>query len=1050
MPRARRVATAVLAGVSALLVAVPGVAARAAVAAPLAAAVTQDAVIPADSILRTVDDQVIVAGTTGLLHAYNFASSPVLWTDYATGTTIPVPGLAGPGLAGLRPAGRDNVAVIGPAAANPAGDVGELDLATMTWQHWPIPAKTTVLGVAGSSAFAVNEATSPSSFEVLTFASDGTATQAPVTFPAGGRLAAARPLTVDATAMVIAYTVNGVIQDALLDLATGNLIPIPGTAGNTSGQVVLSPGNVTVYDPRTQTVQEYSRAGLLAGTSVTPATVTLPGVSGTDLIALAGDHVIAVPAIAESSVSYTTQPALDVPLSGAAAGQAAAKAQTGGGAIAETSDGAALIVGGTGPADWSVRRLTVDGGDNLVSTPVLPLTGPMTNAGLTISQGMVRHIEQAPPMGGQPRYLMFNHLLPPFDAVSSPLTDLDGGPLTSPLPCAPGGSCVRTVDGNDYGTSFLAADTATSVNLREILSARSSSMTTTLASASGTIVDASPGWAIVNGANPARQYLVKVGFSQVTTRPVTGAGLWFDTLWRSAGGGQLQATDLDTSATATPVATGANCAATEIQATQRWVYWSCGPNGPAGVYDQVNRVSIAVPAGPVLLGDGYLVQHDSSSGDLVMYDVHADSVAAPVTLATVPAGPASDDRNITWAVDKYSGDIAYVAADDSVHVINAGVPATPTAVTEPSASVLKQANGIYFDSNGAWRQGVALSRPVTSWTLTISNAGTTKVVHTGSGGASRLGIGLTWDGRLANGAKAYSGPYTWSLSVTTPGSGAATTVTRGPVVVNCGQIPYRSYDCDGRPGFLVDLGGTLGPAHWVNGARTSSGLTDNGYTDNWALCPYSGCVSTIVPFGDFNGDGLADILVKDRSGQLRAYLGIGQSYFNTQVVKSINLGAGWNAYNALAYPGDLNRDGKPDLVARDSAGRLWLFASAGHGKFRGRVQISGSWGGYARLVGAGDLTGDGHGDLLAIDKSGEMWRLAGNGRGGFAGRQPVGGGWSGYNAVISIGDLSIDGCNDLLARDRQGTLYRFNGNCHGGFAARVTIGGGWAKWQGMF
>ena len=70
---------------------------------------------------------------------------------------------------------------------------------------------------------------------------------------------------------------------------------------------------------------------------------------------------------------------------------------------------------------------------------------------------MVRHIEQAPPMGGQPRYLMFNHLLPPFDAVSSPLTDLDGGPLTSPLPCAPGGSCVRTVDGNDYGTLFLAA-----------------------------------------------------------------------------------------------------------------------------------------------------------------------------------------------------------------------------------------------------------------------------------------------------------------------------------------------------------------------------------------------------------------------------------------------------------------------------------------------------------------------------------------------------------------------------------------------------------------
>src|SRR5262249_32281900 len=141
----------------------------------------------------------------------------------------------------------------------------------------------------------------------------------------------------------------------------GNLIPVPGTAGNTSGQVVLSPGNVTAYDPRTQTVQAYSRAGLLAGTSVTPTTGTLPGVSRTDLLAPAGDHVIAIPAIAESSTSYVTQPALDVPLSGAAAGHAAAQAQTGAGALLETPDGAALIVGGTGPADWSVRRLTAGG-----------------------------------------------------------------------------------------------------------------------------------------------------------------------------------------------------------------------------------------------------------------------------------------------------------------------------------------------------------------------------------------------------------------------------------------------------------------------------------------------------------------------------------------------------------------------------------------------------------------------------------------------------------------------------------------------------------------
>lgn len=60
--------------------------------------VTTVAVIPQDAATTAVDDEIVMAGTTGFLHRYNFGSQ-YLWTDYATGRTVSVPALAG-----IRPA----------------------------------------------------------------------------------------------------------------------------------------------------------------------------------------------------------------------------------------------------------------------------------------------------------------------------------------------------------------------------------------------------------------------------------------------------------------------------------------------------------------------------------------------------------------------------------------------------------------------------------------------------------------------------------------------------------------------------------------------------------------------------------------------------------------------------------------------------------------------------------------------------------------------------------------------------------------------------------
>lgn len=1030
--------------------------ATAASAAPGSKSPVQVAVIPPDPVTNAVDDQIIMAGATGFLHQQAF-SGTYLWTTYASGQSSQVPALAGIDPGTIKPVGGDIIGFTVQPASNPLGHVSEFDLATMAWLRWNVPAGYFAVREFGTDALVYSR-----SGGVLTWGVLDLSTQVVTTI--SGLPAAARvgyPEAVgDASAVVLPYFVSGTgEQFALLDLASAKLASIPDA--DTNGQaLVLSADRVALFDLATDVVAVYSRAGLSSGTDTTAVSVTLPHAPGY-LVALAGDHVLAVQDTAECLYCvYTTKPALDVPLFGAQAGQsgqALAQAQTGLGSIAQAPGGAALVVGGSGPGDWAVRQFTVDGSDNLSDTPVLRLTGPVTNGGLSISEGLVRHIELEPVPGGAPLYLLFNHALAPDSGQVGVDPGVYGGILTSPVPCTKNAACLRTVDGNYYGTSYIGKDSSTgSIDVHEQIDGNTSTSSTALPSASDSVVDASIDYVIVDGSRPARQYLVYPGYQQVFhSGPVTGAALWFDTLWTSDGRGFLRPRYLsvDTLGTAgKPIATGSACTATEIQVTERWIYWSCGASGPAGVYDLRRHRDISVPAGPALLGDGYLVRHDPATGNLNLYDIHTDSLHGPVTLANVPAGAVTDGRGITWAVDKYSGDVAYVAADDSIHVIDTGVPATPPAIANP---LTDQGPGgtLAFGPSGGWSATVLFSRPITGSITTIRRLATGQRVATRSGGPARIGMVTQWNGYLADHKKAFSGRYAWSVTVRTADGAPPVTVQGGVITVYCGQIPFRSMDCDGAPALLAV--GSFNPHYapwagfWYQGTPQGK-LATMGYTENWPLCPERFCVADIVPFGDFNGDGYSDLLVLNRNGVLRAYLGFGQAYFNSQGAKSIKIGTGWSRYNALAYPGDLTRDGRPDLVARDKQGRLWLYASTGKGSFRNRREIGRGWGRYVRLIGAGDLTGDGIGDLLAITKNGTMWRYDGNGRGGFRDRRLVSSGWSKYNVVIGIGDLNNDGCNDLVARSRRGGLWLFAGNCRGGFAQPKLISAGWRRFQGLF
>ncbi|MFD0427929.1 FG-GAP repeat domain-containing protein [Streptomyces zhihengii] len=91
-------------------------------------------------------------------------------------------------------------------------------------------------------------------------------------------------------------------------------------------------------------------------------------------------------------------------------------------------------------------------------------------------------------------------------------------------------------------------------------------------------------------------------------------------------------------------------------------------------------------------------------------------------------------------------------------------------------------------------------------------------------------------------------------------------------------------------------------------------------------------------------------------------------------------------------PGDLTGDGRPDIVARDTAGVLWLHPGTGDRKapFAPRTRIGGGWNAYDRLLSVGDLDADGRADLIAREPDGDLYRYSGTGTAPGSGRSRSG------------------------------------------------------------
>jgi hypothetical protein len=106
-------------------------------------------------------------------------------------------------------------------------------------------------------------------------------------------------------------------------------------------------------------------------------------------------------------------------------------------------------------------------------------------------------------------------------------------------------------------------------------------------------------------------------------------------------------------------------------------------------------------------------------------------------------------------------------------------------------------------------------------------------------------------------------------------------------------------------------------------------------------------MSSFDATGDFDLNGTVDFITRRTDGALLLYRGDGHGGFagGAQVI-----GNGWNIFTGITGVGDWDGDGVPDLLARKSDGTMWFYPGAGDGHFLSSTKVGSGWGSFRLAV----------------------------------------------------------------------------------------------------
>ncbi|MEI2278352.1 FG-GAP-like repeat-containing protein [Paenarthrobacter ilicis] len=190
---------------------------------------------------------------------------------------------------------------------------------------------------------------------------------------------------------------------------------------------------------------------------------------------------------------------------------------------------------------------------------------------------------------------------------------------------------------------------------------------------------------------------------------------------------------------------------------------------------------------------------------------------------------------------------------------------------------------------------------------------------------------------------------------------------------------------------------------------------------------------------DFNRDRKADVLVRDSAGTMSLYAGNGMGGWSWDFKP---IGYGWETMSTI-NTGDFTSDGNADILARDSSGTLWIYPSDGKGGWTARLKVGPGWNGMTAILAPGHMDFDSREDIVARDSAGNLWVYYQTLEGSWMGPFNIGSGWNVMTAIIAPGDLNGDDTPDLLARDSSGNLWLYPRGGNYFWQPRVQVGSGW-------
>ena len=262
--------------------------------------------------------------------------------------------------------------------------------------------------------------------------------------------------------------------------------------------------------------------------------------------------------------------------------------------------------------------------------------------------------------------------------------------------------------------------------------------------------------------------------------------------------------------------------------------------------------------------------------------------------------------------------------------------------------------------------------------------------------------------------------------------------------------PFRTGMAHFLAMFLMAAAATVIPAN-AQSPTPATFVNPVMYNGGSVIPDYSPIPIKAVALGDFNNDGVPDLLTLDDNGNTA---GVG-----------IMLGNGDGGYGPVAsvttfactleggiVVGDFNNDGNLDFAAVSGSaggdcnfnpGTLWIFLGNGAGGFTLKAS-------YAEIgppanneiaggLIAADLRGNGHLDLLAIDPNNGVDVFLGNGDGTFLAPTAVAISSPGSTGAITAGDVNHDGKPDLVVASNVSSdgIYVLIGNGDGTFQSPV-------------